>query len=263
MNWINIKGDWFLKNRRYLYDDILKEAFVKHYDFELEKYLYEFIPSEMDITLIKAIAEEKSKHTYDHNQDDYLRMPQEKINKQFEGCLAELAVTKFLIQIIGEKSEHVHIYDAERPDFEYHPNEEYDVLVEKEHGVRKKCEVRNSWSYKTTITEFCNGYGDVIGTYTNTTKQSEELADFFIRPVLQLNSLQENIPMNTFELMMNQSARLYIVAACTKQEMIDLGHYNHYMTKNQTIFWTTKINKLQSVDKFVELYNTLFYENRR
>lgn len=261
MTWLEVT-DWYLRHRKYLYRDALSATFIRSYDCILKKYIFEFIPSEFDIGLVERVAEEKSRHTNDEDQYDNIRDPIRKKNKQFEGCLAELAVAKFLIDIFGEKSENVHIYDAERMDFKYRVGEEYDVKVIRS-GVEKKCEIRNSWSYKTTLTQFCSGYGDIIGTYTHESKYEEELADFYFRPVLQLHKPDADLkypPGNAISLVKSGSAKLFIVAACTKEQMITLGDRNSRMDKNQTKYWTTKIDKLNSVDSFKDLYNNLFEE---
>lgn len=139
-------------------------------------------------------------------------------------------------------------------------------------GISKKCEVRSSWSYKTTLTEFCdiyhnhngyfdpNGYGDVIGTYTHEAKKSEELADFYFRPVLQLNELQNSIPKNSIELIKSKKVKLYIVAACSKEQMLSIGSFNQRMSKDETKYHTSKIKSLDSVDSFKKIYNNLFKE---
>ena len=82
-NWFNTKDNWFLSNRKYLYNDLLSEQFVKVHDEELSKNYYEFIPSDFDIALVEAIATEKSKYTNNNNQYDKGRTPEEKKNKQF------------------------------------------------------------------------------------------------------------------------------------------------------------------------------------
>lgn len=126
-NWFSANDNWFLSHRKYLYNDLLSEQFVKVHDEQLSKNYYEFIPSDFDIALVEAIATEKSKYTNNNNQYDEGRTPEEKKNKQFEGCLAELAVAKFLVQIFNETPSNIHIYDAERADFEYRAGEEYDI----------------------------------------------------------------------------------------------------------------------------------------
>lgn len=255
-NWFNTDGDWFLSKRKYLYNDLLSEQFVKVHDEKLSKNYYEFIPSDFDIALVEAIATKKSEYTNNNNQYDEGRTLAEKKNKQFEGCLAELAVAKFLVQIFNETPSNIYIYDAERADFEYRAGEEYDIKVIK-NNVEKKCEVRNSWSYKTNISDFCEKY-DILGTYTHESKKTEEMSDFFFRPVLQLNQLSRAIPKNSIELVKSKKVKLYIVAACDKQQMIDKGTYNQWMSKGQTKYYTTKINLLNSVDSFKDLYNNLF-----
>lgn len=256
--WFDTKDEWFLNNRGYLYNDLLSGKIAKFHDEQLNKNFYEFVPSDFDIALVEAIATEKSRYTNNNNQYDEGRNPEEKKNKQFEGCLAELAIAKFLVHVFNENPTNIHIYDAERTDFEYRVGEEYDIKVIK-NNVEKKCEVRNSWSYKTNISDFCSKY-DILGTYTNESKKMEEMSDFFFRPVLQLNELSDTIPKNSIELIKAKKVKLYIVAACDKQQMISKGAYNQYISKGQTKYHTTKINLLDSVDSFEEIYNNLFEE---
>ncbi|MEX5695811.1 hypothetical protein AB1J08_03595 [Staphylococcus cohnii species complex 1659] len=254
--WFDGKREWFLKNREYLYNDLLSEKFVKVHDEQLNKNYYEFLPSDFDIALLEAIADEKSKYTNNNNQYDEYRTPEQKKNKQFEGCLAELATAKFLVHVFDERPNNIHIYDSERIDFDYRPGEEFDIKVIK-NKVEKRCEVRNSWSYKTNISEFCDKY-DVLGTYTNESKKYEEMSDFFFRLVLQLNELSNSIPDNAIELVKEKKVKLYIVAACDKNQMLTMGGFNKKMSKGQTRYHTTKINLLNSVDSFKDLYNNLF-----
>lgn len=255
--WFNAKAEWLIENREYLCNDLLSEKFTRVYDRKLEKNYYEFIPSNFDIALVEAIADKKSKYTNSNNQYDEKRTEEQKKNKQFEGCLAELAVAKFLIHVFDENPSNIHIYDYERIDFEYRPNEEYDVKVIK-NNIEKKCEVRNSWSYKTSISEFCAKY-DILGTYTHESKKYEEMSDFFFRPVLQLNKLSNSIPSNSIELVKKKEAKLYIVAACDKKQMQENGSFNKKMSKGQSKFYTMKIKQLDSVDgNFKSLYSNLF-----
>lgn len=251
--------DSFIKYKSFFYNDSLVSQFESIEDIANKKVYYQYIPSQLEIEFIRAIAIEKSNFTNSHNQYDTVRTGSEKQNKQFEGCLAELAVAKFLVNILGEDPNNVSIYDAVRENFEYKPDEEYDIQVSK-NGITKKCEVRNSWSYKTDIFEFC-ALNDILGKYTNKTKLSEELADFFVRPVLQLNTIDKNLkkpPQNAIELVKNGEAKLYIVAACTKEEMERLGQDNEKMARNNTKFFCTKIRMLDSVSDFKTKYDELF-----
>ena len=247
---------FFENNRTYFYRDTLSGRFKELYIKELNKTVFEFIPSEFDIALLKTIAKEKSLYTNSNNQYDMHRTSIEKINKQFEGCLAEFAVAKFLIQVFGEEPSNVHVYDAERVDFQYKAGEEYDIKVIRE-GIEKRCEVRNSWSYKTDIKEFCE-HLDLIGSYTNETKQSEELADFFIRPVLQTPSKVNSIPKCTIKLIEAQKVKMYIIAACTKAQLLEKGNFNPNISRANTKYKTVKINQLSSIEEFLETYNGMF-----
>ena len=76
--WFDGKREWFLKNREYLYNDLLSEKFVKVHDEQLNKNYYEFLPSDFDIALLEAIADEKSKYTNNNNQYDEYRTPEQK-----------------------------------------------------------------------------------------------------------------------------------------------------------------------------------------
>lgn len=58
-NWFSANDNWFLSHRKYLYNDLLSEQFVKVHDEQLSKNYYEFIPSDFDIALVEAIATEK------------------------------------------------------------------------------------------------------------------------------------------------------------------------------------------------------------
>ena len=54
---------------------------------------------------------------------------------------------------------------------------------------------------------------DILGTYTHESKKTEEMSDFFFRPILQLNELSDAIPKNSIELVKSKKVKLYIVAA--------------------------------------------------
>src|SRR5699024_12782227 len=141
-----------LKEQRVFVHDLLSEKFVKVHDEQLNKNYYEFLPSDFDIALLEAIANEKSKYTNNNNQYDEYRTPEQKKNKQFEGCLAEMATEKFLVHVFDERPNNIHIYVSERINFDYRPGEEFDIKVIK-NKVEKKCEVRKSLSYKSNISK--------------------------------------------------------------------------------------------------------------
>lgn len=255
---VNWKED-FLHYRKNLYYTLLNNRFREIIDSNNRKIYYEYIPSKLELSFLESIAQEKMKYTNSNNQDDQIRIADEKVNKQFEGCLAEFVVAKFLITILDENPQNIKIYDAEREDFLYHKDEEYDIKVCR-NSITKKCEVRCSWSYRYDLTKFCKDC-DVIGSYINNTKYKEALADFYIRPVLQLKQFDNKLshtPKNSIQLMKEGKAGIYIVAACTREEMEKLGTLNPAMTRNQTKFFCTKINQLDSVSDFKKKYHNMF-----
>lgn len=93
---------------------MIDDKFYCHYNEDVNKYYYEFVPSDYSLALVESIAEEKANYTVDKNQDDKKRSTHLKINKQLEGCLAEFAVAKFLINIFGESPNNIRVYDSER-----------------------------------------------------------------------------------------------------------------------------------------------------
>lgn len=78
---------------------------------------------------------------------------------------------------------------------------------------------------------------DVIGKYVNSTKKEELLADFFIRPILYIdNYVGSTPPKNAIELIKNRTVRIFIIAACSKQDIIEKGMVNETMTRSNTEF---------------------------
>lgn len=92
---------------------------------------YHFTPTIEDLALVDRIAQLKSQQTMNANQNAESRSQDEKISKQFEGDLAELAVAKLLINVIGLSYNEVKWWDVERTTFETNNNTEYDVKIQR------------------------------------------------------------------------------------------------------------------------------------
>lgn len=154
-----------------------------------ERKIIKCLPDRELLRITKDLAAEKSLYTMDSDQSGHIRDREKKLIKQFEGVLAETFAHIALMCLLPQAA--VDRFDLEREDFRYDVKE-YDVRL-RCGGQIYKFEVRNSNSYKTAIGE---GYGslDVLGAYVNKYKTRETLADYFIRPLLQSETLCPELP---------------------------------------------------------------------
>ena len=154
-----------------------------------ERKIIKCLPDRELLRITKDLAAEKSLYTMDADQSGHIRDREKKLIKQFEGVLAETFAHIALMCLLPQVA--VDRFDLEREDFRYDVKE-YDVRL-RCGGQIYKFEVRNSNNYKTAIGE---GYGslDVLGAYVNKYKTRETLADYFIRPLLQSETLCPELP---------------------------------------------------------------------
>lgn len=179
--------------------------------------MLKFLPNTEIINLCINIAQEKSGETMDQNQDGEKRSSDEKIIRQFEGCLAEFAVACYFCSYCGISKEQIKVYDALRNDYKYKISEEYDLKLSKLDKLFE-VEVRNSKSFKTTLDECIEGF-QVILRYVNSVKKTEELSDIFVRPILQYVDKLEKLPKDTISDFENNKVNLYLVGAATKKSI--------------------------------------------
>ena len=154
-----------------------------------ERKIIKCLPDRELLRITKDLAAEKALYTMDADQSGHIWDWEKKLIKQFEGVLAETFAHIALMCLLPQAA--VDRFDLEREDFRYDVKE-YDVRL-RCGGQIYKFEVRNSNSYKTAIGE---GYGslDVLGAYVNKYKTRETLADYFIRPLLQSETLCPELP---------------------------------------------------------------------
>lgn len=160
---------------------------------------YSFSPTLDDLRLVKYIAVNKAIKTNNADQNGNERDLNTKIHKQFMGDLAELAVTKFLVNVIHLEESKVKWWDVERETFDYSKNE-YDVAILGEGNTFIEVNVRASF-YKESknIGEmFLSDKMDYITSYTNSVKQKENEGDISLRVIYSFpKSFKSKLPNNS------------------------------------------------------------------
>lgn len=196
----------------------------------------------------KAVLQSKikSQFTMDASQAGKYRSPELKYQMQLMGILAEIYAQEYLIEIISDAnlSEHWKVirYDDVRTDGFKSGANEYDIKIQlmnasKEYKVESRSSIARDRSLKNAVEQF-----DIIGPYSSLTKQGEDFADLFIRPLYEFipfasqKYLQDNFEKHLKE---NQII-LHLVAGCAKKEMIEKG-YNKSMKQNGTLYRVVKI----------------------
>ena len=197
---------------------------------------------------IKAITQsrQKSQFTMNASQEGRYRSPELKFQMQFMGILAEIFAQEFLIEIVESDSLisncEVIRYDDVRTDGFRSPVNEYDLkIIAKNKNIEFTVESRSSIardrSLKSAIEQF-----DIIGPYTSIAKSGEKLTDFFIRPLYEFVpfATQIYLPSNFKNHLEANEINLYIVAGCTKNDMISNG-YDKTMNQGGTLYRVVKI----------------------
>ena len=212
------------------------------------------MPDDELLDICKDLAVEKARFTMDQNQAGIIRSKSEKEAKQFEGVLAETMSQILLLSELDDCS--VVRFDLERNDFTYDPNE-YDVVLD-DGANQYEFEIRNSYSYKTTIEEAYANL-DVLGAYTNGYKPQETLSDLFIRPLLQLNPPQEwrKYPpkYSSVEELINKikagDVILYLCCGTDKQTLLEKGYQSNFGQGN-TKYLAIKMRETLDIVEFLE-----------
>ena len=93
--------------------------------------VYEFHPTREILNNCYRIADQKSQHTMDENQNLEIRTIDQKVIKQFYGILAECATHIYLHVCTGIPLENILRWDLERPSFKDAKNE-YDIKIKDE-----------------------------------------------------------------------------------------------------------------------------------
>lgn len=212
-----------------------------------ERRIYKFIPTSAVIDLCYNIAKEKASHTMIQNQYGKKRTIEEKIESQFEGCIAEFACARYLVTYCSIPTQKVEVYDALRTDFYYKAHEEYDLRLSD--GKYQVFEIRNSKSYKTDIKRFIESYQMIIR-YTNEYKRSENLVDLYIRPVIQYATLTSILPKKTYEYIKSGEAYLYLVGGADKELVLEKRYEKSFSGSGQK-YEVMDIQDTYPLDKFM------------
>ncbi|HET7116612.1 MAG TPA: hypothetical protein VFI29_08985 [Hanamia sp.] len=200
-------------------------------------------------------AKMKSQFTMDASQAGKYRSPELKYQMQLMGILAEIFAHEYLSEIISnaDLSRHWKVirYDDVRTDGFKSPANEYDIIIQsvnaaKEYKVESRSSIARDRSLKNAIEQF-----DIIGPYSSLAKQGEAFADFFIRPLYEfIPFASEKYLQSDFEKHLKKDEiKLYLVAGCTKKEMIEKG-YNKSMKQNGSLYRVVKIVFGLDLEKF-------------
>lgn len=187
-----------------------------------------YTPSIQDLSKAINTAYKKAKHTINVNQNGVERSQEEKIDKQLQGILSEIAVQKYLDESFGHLN-NVDIirYDEVRTDDFKSSFGEFDIKINiydrdisKEYKNIKKSfniEVRSSrtWS-KCEDKNF--KLGSIIGPYTHKFKRNESLSDFYIKPVVFKGKNKKSTLLEAIE---NNEASFYISGGCSVNKMMN------------------------------------------
>lgn len=200
-------------------------------------------------------AKMKSQFTMDASQAGKYRSPELKYQMQLMGILAEIFAHEYLSEIISnaDLSRHWKVirYDDVRTDGFKSPANEYDIIIQsvnapKEYKVESRSSIARDRSLKNAIEQF-----DIIGPYSSLAKQGEGFADFFIRPLYEfIPFASEKYLQSDFEKHLKEDEiKLYLVAGCTKKEMIEKG-YNKSMKQDGSLYRVVKIVFGLDLEKF-------------
>lgn len=200
-------------------------------------------------------SKQKSQFTMVASQAGQYRSPELKFQMQLMGILAEIYAQEYLKEIIASENlsaDWVVIrYDDVRTDGFKSAANEYDIKIKSVKGTREfKVESRSSIardrSLKTVIEQF-----DIIGPYSSVAKSTEGLADFFVRPLYEFIpfATTKYLPGNFEKHLKAEEIKLYIVAGCTKKNIIEKG-YNKGMNQAGTLYRVIKIVNGYDVKSF-------------
>lgn len=219
-------------------------------------HVYKFPFSSEELNFTYRMAFEKAKFTMARNQAGTKRLPLTKVDKAFQGMLAEYAVHKFIHEILHVPYTQISRYDVDRNSFQYVPNEEYDIKIIKD-SKTYDCEVRSSIKVGKIPEDAFNTY-DVIGPYYNDYKVvEEEFADFYIRPMYMVNNKRFNKKKDSIiQEIRKGTVSLYILTGAIKTDFETFG-YQKNMDQKDTDYWAIRMKDLGGIEKFIPKFNHL------
>lgn len=209
-----------------------------------------------ELNLNLEMAKEKAQYTMDYSQSGDIRSPEVKINKAFQGILAEYAVHKFINEVLSVPYSNIRRYDIERTDFQYRANEEFDIKIFQNNSWLD-CEIRSSISSGYPVYTTFNNM-DIIGPYYNAYKRGfEQIADFYIRPFYIMNNKNFNIKSSSlYDALLNDEGKLYILTGATKQDFTKYS-YIQSMNQGETEYRAIKIREVGGIEGFYNKFKNL------
>ncbi len=223
---IPIHNGIFIKNFT-----VLKVNFMDKFSLNLKSLIQSFL---------------KSEYTKNENQNAETRARYNKLEKQFEGIVAEIAIVEWLKKVFNGTQIQILRYDDIRKDGFMSAADEFDIKIINFQGQEFTVEVRASVNYKYAFNEQTIKLFDTIGPYYNYVKKQEKKAQFYIRPLFQLkNPLGNNARICDFSLLekfLNDEADLYITGGATYGLMYEKGYETNFGQKN------TKYKALKIID---------------
>lgn len=238
---------------------------INNNDFNFVKIL--FSKEELDLALKQANL--KSKHTMNANQAGEQRTALTKINKQFQGILAEIAITKYLEIALKEKPYmSVLRYDSVRTDNFQSSINEYDIkIVNHNNNNQWEIESRSSVCWKKDLHKalkddtVVRAYNHIIGSYQSKFKNNENQNDFYIRPLfhIPLGYNKEN-PFDFTRIFkeQNKSISLYLISGCHKSTMFGDKGFKNSLSQNGTEYQLLKYKDSLDMSEFTKKIRKLY-----
>ena len=209
---------------------------------------FRFIPRVSDLDFVYRLSQEKANFEMNQSQNAIVRTPEQKIEKTFEGTLAELAVVQFLYNVCNIEPKLIQWYNIERSSFKYN-HQEYDIRLNNKIDIG----VRSSY-YKES-----NDISGVFFTkqmdymlYQNSVKKQDKKDDFQMR-VLYLN--KHNIkytPKTVMEIISDLlfgRIEIYIVGGIKCSEILSRGTYKK-MGQRNTVYCTLNLKEGPNLQEF-------------
>lgn len=233
----------------------------------------EYYPTLLDLDLVNYITKLKRQYTIDANQDGITRSLNKKNNSQFEGDLAELIVTKWLIKSKLNLSD-IKWWDVERPSFEYDSSTEYDVKYKNIRMNVKASFYKRPYPIEDIFNTDPNIGIDYIAGYVNGIKTKNSPYDIAVRVIysfglnykkksyIDYNGAKDKDFFYKALTAPNESERLrcYLVGFATFDFLNDpANYYMKKMNQRNAEFKAVELYKGQSI---LDLCNWLKYNSK-
>lgn len=240
------------------YNRIIGQTFIKYVVPNTKFTYYLFVPRVSDIDFVKRLSQEKVRFEMNHSQNAIIRDYTKKLEKTFEGTLAELATIQFLESVYKINSKYIKWYNIERNTFRYVPKEEYDIRLNDHIDIG----VRSSY-YKESANMaevFSSNKMDYF-LYKNKVKGMDKIDNFEMRVLY--HTAPKYIPRSIDEMIKklnDGTIKIYIVGGIRCSEIQSRGKYKQ-MGQNNTQYLTLNLKDGPCLDEFFfEIKNTFNFE---